>query len=268
MKAKALELRNVSVIRDGITILDSIDLDILQGENVAIIGPNGSGKSTLMKLLRGDILPYYGEDKPAVIKIFGKDRWNIFDLRSRMGIVSMDLQNQFDIETPVWHVIGSGLFSSMDIHRDKVVTNDIRVRIYNAAVLMGIEDILNRTIETLSLGEMRRALIARALVNEPDILILDEPMAGLDIVMRSKFRRMFDILIAQGVSIVMITHELSDIPQSVDRILGMKDGKIIIDGPKDRILTDDAISEIYGESIKVTKENGAYQMHLSDEGSR
>ncbi|MBQ8644364.1 MAG: ATP-binding cassette domain-containing protein, partial [Candidatus Methanomethylophilaceae archaeon] len=92
---KALELRNVSVVRDGNHILRSVDLDIFRGENVAVIGPNGSGKTTLIKLLRGDIRPYYDEKSPSTMRIFGEDRWNLFEIRGRMGVVSMDLQSMF-----------------------------------------------------------------------------------------------------------------------------------------------------------------------------
>ena len=93
--------------------------------------------------------------------------------------------------------------------------------------MMGIDDIFDRPIENLSLGEMRRTLIARALVTRPKLLVLDEPMTGLDIVMKSKFRAMFDILIESGVSVVMITHELTDIPVSVKRIIMVKDGHVM-----------------------------------------
>jgi len=263
MDDKTLELRNVSVVRDGKRILDSVDLDIMQGENVAVIGPNGSGKTTLIKLLRGDIHPYYDEDDPAVMRIFGLDRWNLFDIRRRMGVVSMDLQNMFRSDTTVFEVICSGFFNSLDVFRDKVVDEDMKRSVVSAATMMGIDDLLAREIGCLSLGEMRRALIARALVTEPSLLVLDEPMTGLDIVMKSKFRRMFDILISKGVSIVMITHDLSDIPSSVDRIVCVKDGRIMMQGTKEEVLKDHVISQLYGESIKVIEDNGSYQMILT-----
>ena len=266
MEEKALELRNVSVVRDGKHILKSVDLDIFQGENVAVIGANGSGKTTLIKLLRSDIYPYYDEENPATIRIFGMDRWDLFDIRRRMGVVSMDLQNMFRPDTTVFEVICSGFFNSLDVFRDKVITEEMKRQVYSCAVMMGIEDLLARETECLSLGEMRRALIARALVTEPKLLVLDEPMTGLDIVMKSKFRRMFDILIEQGVCIVMITHDLADIPSSVKRVVAMKDGEVFIDGPKEKVLTDDVISEVYGESIKVQEDKGAYTMYLSDGG--
>ena len=264
MGEKALELRNVSVVRDGKHILKSIDLDIFQGENVALIGANGSGKTTLIKLLRGDIRPYYDEDHPATMRIFGMDMWNLFDIRRRMGVVSMDLQNMFRSDTSVFEVICSGFFNSLDVHRDMTVTDEMKKQVYSCAVMMGIDDLLARTIECLSLGEMRRALIARALVTEPKLLVLDEPMTGLDVVMKSKFRRMFDILIDRGVCVVMITHDLTDIPSSVRRIVAVKDGSIFIDGPKDKVLTNKVISEVYGESIKVQEDNGVYTMYLCE----
>ena len=125
---------------------------------------------------------------------------------------------------------------------------------------MGIEDLLERTVSGLSLGEMRRALIARALVNGLDLLILDEPMTGLDVSMRSKFRSMFDILSKQGIGLILVTHELSDIPSSMDHIVALKEGRILAEGTKKEVLTDDVISELYGESIKVIEDNGTYQM--------
>ena len=234
----ALELENVSVKRNGRYILRSVSMTIGRGENVAVIGPNGSGKTTLIKLLRGEILPYYDEKNPAKIRIFGMERWNIFDIRGRMGVVSMDLQNRFRPETTAFEVICSGFFNSLDIFRGREITEEMASAARSSAVMMGVEDILGRPIENLSLGEMRRVLIARAMAVSPDLLVLDEPMTGLDIVMKSKFRAMFDILMENGVSIVMITHDLSDIPESMERIIMIKDGRIFCDGRKKDLLTD------------------------------
>lgn len=261
---KALELRNVSIVRDGTRILSDIDLDIYRGENVAVLGPNGSGKTTLIKLLRGDIRPYYDEESPATFRIFGQERWNLFDIRGRMGVVSMDLQSQFRHDTTVREVIASGFFNSLDVFRNHELTDSMSAAVESSARTLGIDDVIDRPIENLSLGEMRRSLIARALVTHPDLLVLDEPMTGLDIVMKSKFRSMFDILIDAGVSIVMITHELTDIPASVKRVIMVKDGRIFADGPKEGLLTDERISELYGEDIKVESSDGIYRMHLKE----
>ncbi|MDR3075342.1 MAG: ATP-binding cassette domain-containing protein [Candidatus Methanoplasma sp.] len=259
---KALEMRNVSVVRNGKRILDSINLSIEQDESVAIIGKNGSGKTTLIKLLRGEIHPYFDEDSPPEMKIFGEKNWNIFDIRGRMGIISMDLQNQFGEDTLVRDMIASGFFGSIDIFRNMTVSDEMIASIRNSAVMMGVDDLLERTIEGLSMGEMRRVLIARALVTNPGTLVMDEPMTGLDITMASKFRMMFDIIIEAGVSLIIVTHDLADIPKSIGRVVLMKDGKVYADGSKDELLTSDNMSRLYDEPIKVECNDGSYHMRL------
>ena len=262
MTENAIELRNVSVVRDGKYILKHVDLALADGENAVILGANGSGKTTLVKLLNGEIRPYYEEDGSAFISLFGQTSWNIFDLRDRIGVVSMDLQNRFGDDTLVVDVITSGYFGSMDVYRNHKVEPEMVRAVYNAAVKMGIEDLLERRINNLSLGEMRRTLIARALVSEPEMLILDEPMTGLDIVMKNAFRRMFDYLTATGVRIVMITHELEDIPSCVDRVIMIKDGEKIHDGSKTDVLTSDNLSELFDADICVSVDDHGYHMHM------
>ena len=259
---KVIEMRNVSVVRNKKFILKNINISIGKNENIAIIGPNGSGKTTFLKLISGDIRPYFEEDESSEIKLFEKTNWNIFELRNKIGIVSMDLQNMFLPNTLVSDVILSGYFGSVDIYRNHKVKKEMVKKVYNSAVLMGIEDLLEREIENLSLGEMRRALIARALISEPELLILDEPMTGLDIVMKDAFRKMFDILVTNGVNIIMITHELEDVPDSVKRIAMIKDGSILVDGEKEEVLTSKNVSLLYGKNIKVDCENGIYSMRM------
>ena len=262
MSENALEMKSVSVVRNGKYILKDIDLTIANGENVVILGPNGSGKTTLIKLFSGEIRPYYDGEGRSFMSIFGETKWNVFELRNKLGIVSMDLQNRFNNDVLVSDVILSGYFGSMDVFRNHTVTQDMVRAVYNAALRMGVEDKLERTIANLSLGEMRRVLIARALVSEPSMLILDEPMTGLDIVMKDAFRKMFDILTASGVNIIMITHELEDIPESVDRIIMLKDGKKIVDGKKTDVLTSENISNLFDADITVTKTDNSYHMTL------
>ena len=134
--------------------------------------------------------------------------------------------------------------------------------VLHAAARMGLDDLIDRPIGRLSLGEMRRTLISRALTADPEVLVLDEPMTGLDISMRSRFRSMFDMMIERGAGIVMVTHELEDIPVSVDRVVMIKEGRILADGGKRDVLTSENLSELYGESIKAECDGGVYRMHL------
>lgn len=264
MAENIAELRNVSVVRDGRYILDHVSMTLSDDENVAIIGANGSGKTTFVKLFSGENLPYYEEDGSSEMVLFGKRNWDIFELRHRIGIVSMDLQNRFNDTVTVSDVILSGYFGSLDVFRNHKVEEGMVRAVVIAAMKVGMDDKLDRQIGNLSLGEMRRTLIARALVSEPGMLILDEPMTGLDIVMKDAFRKMFDILSSTGVRIIMITHELEDIPSSVDRVLMIKDGKLVVDGPKDEVLTSGNLSMIYDADIQVLKDGDVYHMRMRD----
>ncbi|MCL2890329.1 MAG: ATP-binding cassette domain-containing protein [Methanomassiliicoccaceae archaeon] len=256
----AVEFRNVSLVRSGNRILDSVTLDIAEGESVAIIGPNGSGKTSLMKIIKGDARPYRDENSETICRLFGEDRWNIFDLRNKMGVVSTDLQFRFNDTTSAGAVIMSGFFRTADVYKDHVITDAMTADAENAAERVGIADKLTRDIGKLSLGERRRVLIARALVPRPEMLLLDEPMTGLDIAVRTELRNILDDLMENGTSIIMITHDLEDIPTGIQRVIMMKDGRIFDDGPKDKILTPEKVSSLFSSDIKVTEENGAYRM--------
>jgi len=257
-KEYAVEFENVSLVRNGTKILNNISMTVAANESIAIIGPNGSGKTSLMKLFKGDSRAY--SDERTKCRLFGEERWNIFELRKRMGVVSTDLQSRFNDPTSAGEVILSGFFRTMNVHKDHTVTEEMIKAVEKAAELMGISDKLTRDIGKLSLGEKRRTLIARALVPDPKMLVLDEPMTGLDIVVKNEFKSMFDSLIDNGTSVVMITHDLDDIPKNIDRIIMMKDGAIFRDGGKKELLTSDIVSELFSANVKITEENGMYRM--------
>ncbi|MDR0791178.1 MAG: ATP-binding cassette domain-containing protein [Methanomassiliicoccaceae archaeon] len=260
MNGYAVELENVSLVRNGNMILDRISLRVKDNESVAVIGPNGSGKTSLMKLLKGDARPYYDDAEKTICRLFGQDRWNVFDLRNRMGVVSTDLQSRFKDTTSAGAVILSGFFRTMDIYKGHEITDDMVTAAETAAARTGIADKLARDIGKLSLGEMRRVLIARALVPGPRMLLLDEPMTGLDIVAKGRFKNVLDSLIHEGTGIVMITHDLEDIPKNVKRVMMMRDGRIFNDGSKEELLTSDVVSDLFSSTVRVTEENGTYRM--------
>jgi iron complex transport system ATP-binding protein len=260
VNTSAVEFRNVSLVRDGTKILDGISMNIGTGESVAVIGPNGSGKTSLMKLLKGDARPYYDETKRTTCRLFGEERWNIFDLRKKIGVVSTDLQSRFKETTSAGAVILSGFFRTVDIYKDHVITDDMVAAAEEAAARVGISDKVARDIGKLSLGEMRRVLIARALAPGPGMLLLDEPMTSLDVIAKNRLRTVLDSLIDSGTGIVMITHDLEEIPEGIDRVIMMKDGKIYDDGRKEELLTSDIISSLFSSPVKVVRENGTYRM--------
>jgi len=253
-----LELKNVTVVRGRRKILDSVSLSIAQGEHVAIIGPNGSGKSSLVKTFTKEYHPLAAADG-LVLKIMGNDRWNVFELRKLMGIVSGDLQQTYCRQTNVLDVVLSGFFSSVGIYYNHKVTLEMETRAREILEFLEISHLENRLMCELSTGEARKALIGRALVHDPQALILDEPTTSLDLKALHSFRENIRKIAGSGKSIILVTHTLEDIIPEINRVILIKNGKVIRDGKKQEILTDANLSELFSLPVEVLETKGYYQ---------
>jgi len=255
-------LSNVSVVRDGNRILGPLDLSVDEGESIAIIGRNGSGKTTLSMLLKKEIAPYYDELVQSYLTILGRKDWDIFDLRKVVVSVSTDDERYFDNSRTVGEVILSGMFGSDAIYPIYEVTREMVARMSELMSAVGLAVTPDREFGTLSQGERRCAMIARALMPGPKAMILDEPTNSLDPVASASFIRMIDGLIGKGMSVIMVTHRLEDIPKGIGRVIGIKGGLKVADGRKEDVLTDASVSEIYGTEVKVTSDGGIYALSV------
>lgn len=253
-----LELKNITVVRGGNTILDSVSLSIEQGEHVAIIGPNGSGKSSLIKTFTKEYHPLTSADG-LVLKIMGNDTWNVFELRKLLGIVSGDLQQTYCRQTEVLDVVLSGFFSSIGIYYNHKVTPEMVAKAREVLEFLEITHLADRLMCELSTGEARRALIGRALVHDPQALILDEPTASLDLKALHSFRESVRKIADSGKSVILVTHSLEDIIPEINRVILIKEGKIFRDGKKEEILTDANLSELFSLPVKVLEKGDYYQ---------
>jgi iron complex transport system ATP-binding protein len=253
-----LELKNVTVIRCGKKILDSVSLSVEQGEHIAIIGPNGSGKSSFIKTLIKEYYPLATADELA-LRIMGKDIWNVFELRKLLGIVSGDLQQTYCRQIIVLDVILSGFFSSIGIYYNHNVTPEMVNRAREILEFLEISHLENRLICELSTGEARRVLIGRALVHDPRALILDEPANGLDLRALHSFREIIRKIASSGKSVILVTHNLQDIIPEINRVILIKEGKIFRDGKKVDVLTDANLSELFSLPVEVLEKGGYYQ---------
>jgi len=250
-----LEFENITVIRDNRKILDSITLTIGEGENVAILGPNGAGKSSLVKTINREYYPV--ADEGVVFRIRGKDVWDVFDLRSALGIVSNDLQFSFARDISVREAVLSGFFSSIGLFLH-TVTPRMEERASDLLEFLSISHLASRPMNGLSSGEARRVLVARALVHGPKTLILDEPTNSLDLSALHTFRSTIRAIAGKGTGIIMVTHNLHDIIPEISRVILMKDGRIVADGPKEKILTGRKIGDLFCVPVHVRKEAGWY----------
>jgi len=253
MSAPLLELKGVTVIRGGRTVLDRIDLTIEQGENVAILGPNGCGKSTLVKLIDRELYPK--ADK-GTIRILGKNRWDVADLRSSLGIVTNDLQASISAETPVVEAVVAGFTGKLGVYYDEAT--EARIEAAGKALFAAeASHLQDRSFGALSSGEARRVLIARALAHEPKALLLDEPTTSLDIVSAHNLLRTLKGLCRSGTSLVLVTHHLEEIVPEIDRVVLLKKGQILRDGPREQVMTSQNLTELFEMPIHL-EGNGPY----------
>ena len=255
-KSPLLEFRNVTVIKEGKKVIDSITVTLQEGEHIAILGPNGAGKSSFIKTITREYYPVHCED--MVFRIWGRDRWHVFDLRALLGIVSNDLQFTFTREISAREAVLSGFFSSVGLFSQQV-TPDMEEKTDRILEFLEISHLQDRLMTELSSGEARRFLIARALVHSPKALMLDEPTVSLDLHSLHLFRQTLRKIARSGTGIILVSHNLPDIIPEISRVILMKDGRFWKDGPKEEVLTDSNIAELFSvPGISVKKEGGYF----------
>ena len=255
--SEAIEIEDATVIRGGERVLKGISLTLKAGEHACILGPNGSGKSSIVKLVSGDLSPLYRE--PAAVRLFGQERWNLFELRSRLGIVSDDLQKTQAGYESAMDTILSGFFGGVGLPLREEATPEMVSKALATAEILGIRRLLGRSSAKLSSGEMRRVLVARALVHDPEILLLDEPYTSLDVAARLVFAACVRDLVQRGHAIILVTHELAEIAPEIERVVLIKGGRVMADGAKTEILKSSTISELFGVRLRIVVEEGVYR---------
>ena len=256
-----VEIFNASVIKNDYTLLESVSLKISNGEHAAVIGPNGSGKTSLLKLVTKDYYPVYNGDN-SFIKVFDKKNIPLFELRSRIGILSDNLQSIYNRRCIGKNVILSGFFGSIGIHEYQEITNKMLNKTEEILDFLEISELAHKKLDEMSSGEVNRFLVGRALVNEPNVLILDEPTCNLDLKSADIFLSYIRKIAKKGKTVIMVTHNLHDIIPEMDRIIMMKNGKIFKDGQKEDLLTSDNMSSLFDSKIKVINSNKYYTAYL------
>lgn len=258
-----LQIKNATVIRDKTTILEDVSWSVNSGEHWAVLGSNGSGKTTLLKVLTGYEWPTVGS-----VWLMGErfGETNIPELRKRIGWVSSSLAFQCKEEDSAGAIVLSGYDASIGLWREEFTDDEMRKAALTLRRL-GADHIVERQWRVLSQGERQRTLIARALVADPALLILDEPCAGLDPVAREK------LLVDLGTiansknapNIIFVTHHIEEISDYISNILSIKDGKILDCGPKEEVLTSERLSDIFGQPMELVKNDNRCWMTLDDQ---
>ncbi len=216
-----VRIANASVYVNDQRVLDGVDWQMAKGENWAVLGKNGSGKSTLLKVAYGGLHPALGG---SVDWFGGRGGESLWEVRKRIGYVSSELQALYDDDLTGEEVVISGLFASRGLYRK--VSRGQRAKVRELIETLGIERLGRKKVGRMSYGEMRKVLVARALSNDPDILILDEPCSGLDSRSRKDFREFMEGVARSGTGIVMAVHHRDELIPSITHVLTLEDGRV------------------------------------------
>lgn len=254
MKEPILEIENARVWRGDTLALKDFSLKLVHGESVAILGPNGAGKSTFLKLLTGEVRPE--ADGASFCRLFNEELWSLFEIRHRIGVVMPEDVSRFESDELAFDAVISSLRGAFGRTHDMRFSKDEKARALRAMEFIGVAHLANRDFSGLSSGERRRILIARALVHEPAVLVLDEPSTALDFAASIQLTAKLRDLIAAERDLLLVTHHPGEIPPEIERVVLLKEGRLFADGPKRKILTSEALTELYQVPLRVRWSDG------------
>jgi iron complex transport system ATP-binding protein len=251
-----LELADVSVRRGAATLLDSVDWTVRDDERWVVLGPNGAGKTTLVQVCSAQIHPTSG-----VVGILGEvlGTVDVFELRPRIGYTSAAIAERIPRDEPVRDVVVSASYGVVGRWREHYEDLD-HERADRLLVEVGVKHLADRTFGTLSEGERKRVQIARALMTDPELLILDEPAAGLDLGGREDLVSTLRVLAEDVLSpaTVLVSHHVEEIPPGFTHALLLRRGAVVSQGPVAEVLTAETLSDTFGMALQVTYADGRF----------
>jgi iron complex transport system ATP-binding protein len=257
-----VELEHVNVARGSNVVLHDLSLRIEAGEHLVILGPNGCGKSTLLKTMTCECYPIVRPE--TRVSIMGRERWDLTELKRRMGVVSAELPGRQTLTTSGLDAVLTGFFSSSTLWPNLTVTAEMREKAEEVLVLVGAVTLREKPVGQMSAGQQRRVMIGRALAGasleakdgDVQMLLLDEPSNALDLGAQHDLRELLRGLAQRGVAILLITHHIADILPEMERVVMMREGRIIADGKKSELLSERRLSELFGREISLGERSG------------
>ncbi|NLW98706.1 MAG: ABC transporter ATP-binding protein [Actinomycetales bacterium] len=246
-----LALAGVSVVRGSTRLLDDVTWEVEEGERWVVLGPNGAGKTTLLQLAAGRIHPSSG-----VAGVLGEvlGAVDVFELRPRIGLSSAALAERIPGGEIVHNVVVTASYGVVGRWREEYHHLD-HARAAELLEILGVEHLADRTFGTLSEGERKRVQIARALMTDPELMLLDEPAAGLDLGGREELVGRLGELAADlaAPAMVLVTHHVEEIPPNFTDALLLRGGKVVAAGPLELTLTDENLTETFGLPLHVER---------------
>ncbi|HIT75315.1 MAG TPA: ABC transporter ATP-binding protein [Candidatus Avipropionibacterium avicola] len=256
-----IELAGVDVIRGQQKLLDDITWQVREGERWLVIGPNGAGKTTLLQVLATQIHPTSG-----VAAILGEvlGAVDVFELRPRIGVASAALADRIPRAERVSDVVVSASYGVLGRWREEYDSLD-HDRAGELLEQFGMAGLVDRTFGTLSEGERKRVQIARAMMTDPELLLLDEPSAGLDLAGRESLVSVLSELALDeyAPTQVLVTHQVEEIPRGMTHVMLLREGRVVAAGPIEETLTDEAMSQTFGLALQIEQRDGRWTARAS-----
>jgi iron complex transport system ATP-binding protein len=246
-----LDLAGVCVLRDRATLLDQVDWSVAEGERWVVLGPNGAGKTTLLQVAAANLHPSRGTATILGEQLGAVD---VFELRPRIGLSSAALADRLPARESVRDVVVTASYAVVGRWRERYDEQDAR-RADDLLAALGVAHLSARRFGTLSEGERKRVQIARALMTDPELMLLDEPAAGLDLGGREDLvRRLGDLALDPfAPAMVLVTHHVEEIPRGFTHVLLLRSGRVVARGPLATTLTAESLRETFGISLELQR---------------
>ena len=253
-----LDMQSVEAWINRHRIVQNLSLKLWTGESTAILGRNGAGKSTLVKLINRSLYPVVRPN--SHLRLFGSETVNIWQLRQRLGIVNTELEQRIPPGLTGRELLQSAFFGAIGLGRDRHPSEQQCQRTDSLLQSLDLEGLAESGFGQLSDGQKRRMLIARALVHDPEVLVLDEPTNALDLKARHQLLGLLRDLCRKGTTLVLVTHQVEAVIPEIQRVVGLTHAEVSLDGSPEDTLTDDHLSRLFDTPLTVVESHGYRQV--------
>ncbi|WP_090985501.1 ABC transporter ATP-binding protein [Paenibacillus sp. CF384] len=241
-----ITMQDITFRREERQILDGVNLQINKGEHWVILGRNGCGKTTLLEMMTGYQFPSSG-----TVDVLGNrfGECDVREIRKQVGYISQAVMEKLTLRDPVWEVIATGEYAFLRFYQ--TIDEEVRQKALRHLDEVGLLYTADQTLATLSQGERKKVLLARALMSNPKLLIMDEPCAGLDLYEREKLLIDLNRLAERDITVVYVTHHMEEIIPLFTHVALVQDGRIVAAGPKKEVLSPEWLSRAYDWPVEV-----------------